>query len=152
MLAARTERYGHSFCVSLFDIDRFKALNDTAGHLAGDEVLRSIANAIQHQGRRGDTFYRYGGEELLVVYPDQTLETAAIAAERTRDAIELLGLPHPGLEDRAVVTVSAGIACYEPGTGDDVSKMLERADAALYAAKEAGRNRVITRERTPQAG
>ncbi|HEY1358671.1 MAG TPA: diguanylate cyclase [Thermoleophilaceae bacterium] len=152
VLAARTERYGHSFCVALFDIDHFKAYNDTAGHLAGDDVLRSIADTLQRQGRRGDTFYRYGGEELLVVFPDQTLETAAIAAERMRDAIESLELPHPGRDDHSVVTVSAGIACYEPDSGDEVSIMLERADAALYAAKEAGRNRVVTRERARAAG
>jgi two-component system, cell cycle response regulator len=149
VLAARTERYGHPFCVALFDIDHFKAFNDTAGHLAGDEVLRSIAATLEHQGRRGDAFYRYGGEELLVVFPEQTLETAAIAAERMRDVIESQAIPHPGLEDGSVVTVSAGIACYEPGHGDEVSLLLRRADAALYAAKEAGRNRVVTRERAP---
>jgi diguanylate cyclase (GGDEF)-like protein len=124
-----------------------QAFNDSAGHLAGDDVLRSIADTLERRGRAGDTFYRYGGEELLVVFPDQTLETAAIAAERMRDAIESLGLPHPGLEDGSVLTVSAGIAAYEPGSGDDVAKMLERADAALYAAKDAGRNRVVIRER-----
>jgi two-component system cell cycle response regulator len=147
ILAARAERYGHPFSVALFDIDRFKALNDTAGHLVGDDVLRSIARAVVEQGRRGDTFYRYGGEELLVVYPEQMLETAAIAAERMRDIIESLGIPHPGLEPGSVVTVSAGIACYEQGTGDDVAKLLKRADGALYSAKEGGRNRVVTRER-----
>jgi two-component system cell cycle response regulator len=147
VLAARTDRYDHPFCVALFDIDHFKAFNDTAGHLAGDDVLRSIASALEDQGRRGDSFYRYGGEELLVVFPDQTLETAAVAAERMREVVEALGIPHPGLDDGAIVTVSAGIACYEPDSGDGVAMLLERADAALYAAKEAGRNRVVTRER-----
>ena len=72
--------------------------NDSAGHLAGDDVLRSVAGALPRQRRRGDAVYRYGGEELLVVFPEQTLETAAIAAERMREVIESLGIPHPGLE------------------------------------------------------
>ena len=74
MLAGRAERYGHGFSVVLFDVDRFKAYNDAAGHQAGDEVLRTVAAALAHQCRSGDTVYRYGGEELLVVLPAQDLE------------------------------------------------------------------------------
>jgi diguanylate cyclase (GGDEF)-like protein len=144
MLAARGDRYGQSFCVALFDVDRFKAFNDTAGHLAGDEVLQSVAASLVDQSRRGDAVYRYGGEELLVVFPDQTIETAEIAAERMREAVEALAIPHPGLEPGGVVTVSAGVAYFEGDHGEDVAGLLERADAALYQAKEAGRNRVVT--------
>jgi two-component system, cell cycle response regulator len=146
VLAARAERYGHSFAVTLFDVDRFKAFNHTAGHLAGDDVLSTVAAELVRQTRQGDAVYRYGGEELLVVFPDQNLETAATAAERMREAIESLAIPHPGLEPGGVVTVSAGIACYQQNASDDVDKLLARADAALYDAKENGRNRVVSRE------
>ena len=97
LLAGRAERYGHGFSVVLFDVDRFKAYNDSAGHPAGDEVLRTVAGALAQQCRSGDTVYRYGGEELLAVLPAQDLEGAAIAAERMRGAVEALAIPHPGL-------------------------------------------------------
>jgi two-component system cell cycle response regulator len=143
LLADRAERYGDHFCVALFDVDRFKAFNDSAGHQAGDDVLRSVAHELVTQTRTGDAVYRYGGEELLVVYPAQTAETAHVAADRMRAAIEALAIPHPGIESGAVVTVSGGVAAFEPGRGDDVAALLERADAALYGAKHGGRNRVV---------
>jgi len=143
VLAARADRYGQGFCVALFDVDHFKAFNDTAGHLAGDHVLRSVAASLVEQCRQGDTVYRYGGEELLVVLPDQTLESATTAAERMRVMIEDLAIEHPGLGPRKVVTVSAGISRFEPERGDSVAGLLERADTALYSAKEGGRNRAV---------
>lgn len=140
-LADRAKRYEHVFSVALFDVDRFKQYNDTAGHAAGDEVLRSVAAALTEQCRSGDGAYRYGGEELLLAFPEQPLENAMVAAERMRAAVEVLGIPHPGLAPPAVVTVSGGVACYAPH--DTVATLLGRADAALYHAKEAGRNRVV---------
>ena len=74
MLAARTRRYGQVFSVALFDVDHFKAYNDTFGHLAGDEVLRTVAQTFVAQARELDTVHRYGGEELLLVLPEQKLE------------------------------------------------------------------------------
>jgi two-component system cell cycle response regulator len=141
-LVQRSERYGDCFCVALFDVDRFKAFNDSAGHLAGDGVLRTVAATLASECRGGDAVFRYGGEEMLLVMPAQTLETALIAANRMRSAIEALGVPHPGLDPSGTVTVSAGVASFEPGRGDDVESLLARADAALYEAKEGGRNRV----------
>jgi two-component system cell cycle response regulator len=142
MLADRAERYGDRFCVALFDVDRFKLFNDSAGHLAGDDVLRRVAASFAAECRSGDAVYRYGGEELLVLLPSQSLDTAAVAAERMRAAIEALAIPHPGIDPPGVVTVSAGVAAFERECGEDVPTLLKRADAALYEAKEGGRNRV----------
>jgi diguanylate cyclase (GGDEF)-like protein len=144
-MVSRAQRYGHALCVALFDIDNFKRYNDTSGHLEGDAILRSVAATLARQSRGGDSLYRYGGEELLVVFPEQTLESAAIGAERMRKAVEELAIPHPGRPPDGVVTVSAGVARFEPELKDDVERLLARADAALYEAKESGRNRVVVR-------
>jgi diguanylate cyclase (GGDEF)-like protein len=149
LLGSRADRYGHGFSVVLFDVDRFKAYNDTAGHPAGDTVLRTVAGALAHQSRSGDTVYRYGGEELLAALPAQDLEQAALAAERMRLEVESLAIPHPGLgPPPGIVTVSGGAASYLPGEGDDVAKLLQRADEALYEAKSGGRNRIVVAGRT----
>jgi diguanylate cyclase (GGDEF)-like protein len=153
LLADRADRYGHGFSVILFDVDRFKAYNDTVGHQAGDEVLRTVAGALAHQSRSGDTVYRYGGEELLAALPAQDLDQAATAAERMRREVESLAVPHPGLgRAGAFVTVSAGVACYLPDEDDDVVKLLKRADEALYRAKNDGRNRVMVAGRGAGVG
>jgi two-component system chemotaxis response regulator CheY len=141
MLVARRRRYGQVFSVALFDVDHFKAYNDTFGHLAGDEVLRTVAQTLAGQTRELDTVHRYGGEELLVVYPEQRLEQATAAADRMRSSVEALSIPHP----QGVVTVSAGVAEIDitmEGTSD-VGALIDRADKGLYQAKTMGRNRVI---------
>jgi diguanylate cyclase (GGDEF)-like protein len=140
-LADQARRYDHRLAVVLFDVDRFKQYNDTAGHAAGDEVLRSVASALAAECRTGDAAYRYGGEELLVALPEQELEPATTAAERMRAAIEALGIPHPGITPAGVVTVSGGVACLGPD--ETVASLLGRADAALYRAKRDGRNRIV---------
>jgi two-component system, cell cycle response regulator len=142
VLASRALRYGQEFSVVLFDVDRFKAYNDTAGHPAGDEVLRSVANALVHECRGADGVYRYGGEELLVVLPEQDLDAGVRAAERMRREVEALAIPHPGIGPPAVVTVSGGVAAFSPEEDGDVARLLERADGALYEAKNGGRNRI----------
>ena len=137
-LCGRVERYGHSYCVALFDIDDFKGYNDAAGHLAGDAALRAVAGALRQQIRTGDAVYRYGGEEFLVLLPEQSLESAGLAAERLHTAVGELRLPHPS---GGVVTVSAGVA----GLGEHTTRpdhVFELADKALYRAKQNGRNRV----------
>jgi diguanylate cyclase (GGDEF)-like protein len=137
-LCGRVARYGHVYCVAVFDVDNFKGVNDAAGHLFGDQTLRAISGALQSEVRSGDAVYRYGGEEFLVLLPEQTLETATLAAERLRLAVEGLAIPHPA---GGVVTVSAGVAGLTDPTcqPDDI---FELADRALYRAKEGGRNRV----------
>jgi two-component system, cell cycle response regulator len=139
-LAQRTARHGTRLSVALFDVDRFKQFNDTAGHAAGDEVLRSVAGELIGQCRSADAAYRYGGEELLVAFSDADLDSAIVAAERIRTAIEELAIPHPGVGPGGVVTVSGGVASLH--SGEAVGTLLERADAALYEAKAAGRNRI----------
>jgi two-component system chemotaxis response regulator CheY len=138
VLCGRVARYGHVYCVAVFDVDNFKGVNDAAGHLFGDQTLRAIAGALQSEVRSGDAVYRYGGEEFLVLLPEQTLETATLAAERLRVAVESLAIPHPA---GGVVTVSAGVAgLTDPACKPD--EIFELADQALYRAKEGGRNRV----------
>jgi two-component system chemotaxis response regulator CheY len=137
-MRARAQRYGHRWCVALLDVDRFKGYNDGSGHLEGDALLRRVSATLAETVRGGDTVYRYGGEEFLVLLPEQTLETAALAAERLRGVVEALALPHPA---GGVVTVSVGVAGPAEGP-DSVDDLVGAADAALYAAKSRGRNRV----------
>ena len=140
VLQSRAERYGHSYAVVLCDVDFFKAYNDRYGHLAGDDELRRVAATLSSGLRTGDTAYRFGGEEFLLVLPEQDAEAAAAITERLRQAVEDLGIPHADGLPLGVVTVSAGVAVSaEAGDGDG---LLRAADRALYAAKETGRNRV----------
>ena len=140
-LGARSVRYGRTFAVALIDIDHFKRYNDTCGHPAGDETLRAVARTLSEQSRTGDSVFRYGGEEFLAVFPEQTVEGAREAAERMRARIVDLSIPHPGKNPPGPVTVSAGVAC---GFAAEVpvDELIRRADSALYAAKQAGRNQV----------
>jgi diguanylate cyclase (GGDEF)-like protein/PAS domain S-box-containing protein len=140
---ARRVRYGHSYCVLLCDLDRFKALNDRQGHQAGDRVLCAVADTLERESRTSDAVYRYGGEELLVLLAEQTLEGALIVCERMREAVHALGLAHPDNEAR-VVTISIGAAACPHGAHTDPTDAIRRADRALYAAKAQGRNRVVT--------
>lgn len=143
VLVARARRYGHGYCAALYDVDNFKTYNDLYGHLAGDEVLRGVAKALAGRSRGGDAAYRYGGEEFLVVMPEQTLESARAAADLVRRAIEDLRIPVAAGEPPVAITVSAGVAALGPGQSADA--WLMEADAALYRAKESGRNRVVAR-------
>ena len=136
VLEESARRRGESFAVALCDADRFKAYNDQLGHLAGDEALRLLANTIGGVLRKGDAAYRYGGEELLLLLRDAGPDEALVTAERVRVAVEDVALPHPA-DPSGVLTVSVGVAA---GT-DDGATLLARADAALYRAKRAGRNR-----------
>jgi two-component system cell cycle response regulator len=142
-LEDRSARYGHRYSVAFFDVDRFKLYNDTCGHAAGDDVLRSVAAALSRQCRTSDALYRYGGEELVAILTEQTTATAAVAVERMRAAVERLGIAHPGLDGDGVVTVSAGVAGSDPEMLVAAGAVVKRADLALYRAKGAGRNRVV---------
>ena len=139
---ARRVRYGHSYCVLLCDLDRFKALNDREGHQAGDHVLCAVADTLERESRTSDAVYRYGGEELLVLLAEQTLDGALIVCERMREAVHALGLAHTD-NDAGVVTISIGAAVCAQGSHSDPADAIRRADRALYAAKAQGRNRVV---------
>lgn len=124
--------------VALIDIDRFKQVNDSMGHAAGDVALRGVAGALRGAARITDVVVRYGGEELLVVLPATDALGASIAAERLRAAIAAFAAPFEGRTVR--VTASVGIATASPGESPD--ELLRRADLALYRAKSEGRDRV----------
>jgi diguanylate cyclase (GGDEF)-like protein len=142
VLRARVERYGHSYSIVLCDVDCFKRYNDSYGHLAGDDVLRRVGQLIAHHSRGGDTAYRYGGEEFLLILPEQSVASATIVVERLRHAVEGLAIPHCTNTAAAVVTISAGLAALVPGEPRSVDSVLQGADTALYRAKEAGRNSI----------
>jgi diguanylate cyclase (GGDEF)-like protein len=148
-LQARSQRYGRGFAVAMCDLDHFKAYNDTYGHQAGDQILRTVAATLVEVLRLGDGVYRYGGEEFLLVLPEQTLDGALVAVERVRRAVEQLAIGHAaaGPEDR--LTMSVGIAAVEPGRAITIKELLEQADAALYRAKAAGRNRIAVANAQP---
>lgn len=132
------DRYGQRLVVLLIDIDLFKAVNDTHGHLVGDEVLQTVAQTMASLLRRSDSIYRYGGEEFVVVLRNTDVNGAAFIAERLRRAVECA--PVRGSDGLIPVTISTGIAKYEHG--QSAVALLERADKALYQAKHNGRNRV----------
>jgi two-component system, cell cycle response regulator len=140
-LEARVARYGHSYCVALLDVDHFKPYNDTYGHQAGDAVLKAVAAELKAQVRGGDAVYRYGGEEFLCIFPEQSLAGASVAAERMRSGLEALAIPHSGSAG-GVLTLSAGLAVLGAGDTRSVGEVLKEADDALYRAKKLGRNRV----------
>ncbi|QIN77574.1 diguanylate cyclase [Rubrobacter marinus] len=140
-LRARVERYGHSYSALLCDVDYFKLYNDTYGHLKGDDVLRRVAEVVLETFRTGDSSYRYGGEEFLAILPEQTLGSAAVAAERLRSAVEGLAIPHEG-SPLGVVTVSCGLAELASGAQKTIDDLLKEADTALYEAKDKGKNNV----------
>ncbi len=132
------ERRGVPFGLIAFDTDRFKEFNDNHGHDAGDMVLRAIGNRLQEMLVGGEIICRFGGEEFAVLIPDADLETAAVVAQRICDAVTDVQVRYmEGFLPR--VTVSAGVAAF-PESASVVQDLLRRADAALYAAKEAGRN------------
>jgi diguanylate cyclase (GGDEF)-like protein len=134
----RTRNSGSPLSLVLFDIDHFKSVNDSHGHLAGDAVLVAFAQAIVDQVREDDIVGRYGGEEFAVILPGAGEAVASSVAERVRVATSRLVFPTPA--DQVHVTVSAGVAVMQER--DSPPGLLRRADSALYAAKHGGRNQV----------
>jgi diguanylate cyclase (GGDEF)-like protein len=129
--------------VVLYDVDRFKAFNDLYGHQAGDDCLRRIAAcALAEIGAQDDVAARYGGEEFILLLPRTPLEEARRVAERLRAAVAALRIPHAGGEELDVVTASFGVACAD-SSALGFAELTAEADAALYRAKHAGRNRVF---------
>jgi diguanylate cyclase (GGDEF)-like protein len=148
-LNARVTRYGQRFSVALLDVDHFKKYNDHHGHQAGDEVLRAVARAVAGALRAGDNVYRYGGEEFFVLLPEQDEAGARVAIDRVRAGVESLALRHEGLATAGVVTASCGVAALGEGDTPPWDALIKRADAALYRAKAAGRNRVVCASEVP---
>jgi two-component system cell cycle response regulator len=139
---ARTLRHRRPLSLILFDIDHFKTVNDTLGHLAGDFVLRELAACVRDEVRREELFARYGGEEFVLVLPEAATATAVPAAERIRQKVEGHAFHY---EEHALhVTISAGIAATSGETPLTPVELIGRADARLYEAKQQGRNRVVS--------
>lgn len=136
----RSARQGEPVTLIMADIDHFKMFNDTYGHLAGDEVLRRVGRTFTDHLRPGDLCARYGGEEIAVLLPNTELAAAAIIAERLVSAIAQTSVRLADGRSLPSVTISMGIAGFR--TGDDLTELIANADAALYRAKQLGRNRV----------
>jgi diguanylate cyclase (GGDEF)-like protein len=135
----RARRFGEPFSVLMLDADHFKAVNDVQGHAAGDRALQHLGTLLAAQMRDIDRVGRWGGEEFVVLLPGAPLAQAREVAERLRERVQALPLRW---QDQAVsLTVSAGVSQWGEG-GDELAALLARADAALYRAKAAGRNRV----------
>jgi len=136
---ARVQRYGYPLSLILLDMDRFKTINDTYGHPAGDEVLRNFASNILTIFRHHDMVARYGGEEFAVVLPNTDQHGALRALQKVQQRIAAHPYHYNG-ETRPMPTFSAGISLYRPG--ETPGNLIERADKALYEAKRLGRNRI----------
>jgi two-component system, cell cycle response regulator len=143
VLQAQAARYRRRVSVAMCDLDAFKRYNDHFGHLAGDEALRRVAQAIQNTLRRADEVYRYGGEEFLAILPEQTPIDAATAMRRVRAAVEVLELTHAPGASHGVLTVSIGLTSLAAGGERSVQEAIARADRALYRAKAAGGNVLV---------
>lgn len=146
-VAGRHRSSKRPFCVVMLDVDHFKTFNDTYGHAAGDRVLTAVAKIIAERLRPTDLSARYGGEEFCVMLPDTPLEGGIVAAERLRQFVSETTVTGPSGDPLPPVTISLGVACFDGSEKEDA--LLARADAALYRAKEGGRNRVAP---TPTRG
>ena len=133
-------RHSQDLSIILLDIDKFKHINDTYGHIAGDTILKRVAESMSVTVRGSDIIYRYGGEEFVVVLRNTNHEGAMLLAERIRADVESM---HVNYDDFSIqVTLSAGVSSYQ--SEDTTKSLLERCDSAMYQAKENGRNQVAS--------
>jgi diguanylate cyclase (GGDEF)-like protein len=140
----KVERYNRHFALIIMDIDLFKKVNDTYGHLSGDMVLSQLSKILSREARKVDTVARYGGEEFTVLLPETPVVEAVNVAERMRKAIESHAFEGAGIT--LSITASFGVAdSLNPGF-TAVEDIIKVADARLYVAKESGRNRVIAED------
>lgn len=137
-VSASARRAGQTFAITLFDLDYFKPFNDHYGHVEGDEALKCVVNTMVANMRHGDSLYRYGGEELLLLMPNTDMDGAFQAAERIRDAVLQLALQHTQ-SPYGILTISGGLASE---TAMPLDQLIAAADRALYFAKYQGRNRI----------
>lgn len=134
----RSKRYGGNLCIAIIDIDFFKKINDTYGHLCGDYVLKEVAYLILENFRKTDMIFRYGGEEFVVIMTETSLENSLIPLERLRKTIENNNFIYKG--KKITVTISIGVETNQTDTTDE---FLNNADKALYQAKQNGRNQTV---------
>ncbi|HEV7526819.1 MAG TPA: diguanylate cyclase [Acidimicrobiia bacterium] len=141
-LHAGSARHNRPYSIAMCDLDHFKSFNDTYGHPCGDDALQSVGAVLASDTRAGDTAYRFGGEEFILLLADERLAGAVIAVDRFRESIEALGILHASNIPAGVLTVSVGVASYDTDSTCTSAEILEQADQALYVAKRDGRNRV----------
>jgi len=137
----RSARTGQDLSVIMFDLDHFKSFNDTFGHTAGDFVLRNVGSLLSRNTRLDDIACRYGGEEFVIILPNANLEDSEMRAEQLRAEVKNLEVTHLG-RPLGPITISVGVANF-PQHGSSPTQLIARADAALYQAKKAGRDRVV---------
>jgi diguanylate cyclase (GGDEF)-like protein len=138
---SRSERYARPLAVIMFDLDRFKAINDEMGHLGGDFTLREMAACVKTCVRKEELFARYGGEEFIIVLPETNLEGAVTVAERLRLMVEKHLFQYEG--KTYPLTVSVGVAATDGGRALSPADLIGEADQKLFDAKRQGRNRVV---------
>ncbi|MFC1809008.1 GGDEF domain-containing protein [Candidatus Omnitrophota bacterium] len=144
----RSRRYNHILSLIVFDIDRFKKLNDTYGHMCGDFILHAVAQIIKSEVRVVDAVCRYGGEEFVVICPETGVHEAKTMAERIRKQIEFTKFSFHKKEIR--VTISGGVNHFDPLKPKSEMTLFSGADKALYVAKNCGRNRIVIYSVLPQ--
>ncbi len=138
---ARAKRYKLELSILFFDLDNFKTINDTYGHLVGDDILRSVSSIVKAEIRAEDIGCRYGGEEIVVILPQTNKIRAYILAERIREKVETI--KHESSVKTKNVTISGGLATFPTDT-DDETDLLQYADSALYEAKSNQKNCIAT--------
>ncbi len=137
---AKADRTGGCFSIALFDLDHFKKINDTYGHLKGDDVLKHLIHTISHEIREIDSISRYGGEEFIIIMSGTDAKGAEECAGRIKNTIE--NLKFPGFPESFCITISTGITTYCPV--ESIDELIARSDVAMYKAKSMGRNQVVT--------
>jgi diguanylate cyclase (GGDEF)-like protein len=135
----RAKRFGNPVSLIFMDLDDFKKYNDVNGHIAGDELLKSVSALMKALCRRSDVLARYGGEEFVMILSGADKEGASVFAERLREEVE--NFSFAGQDGQDAMTISIGVASY-PEDARNISQLINYADQALYAAKSGGRNRV----------
>ena len=144
----RADRTGERLAVAMFDLDRFKSVNDTYGHQAGDRVLEQLSAILCETAREIDRLGRYGGEEFMALLPETTIDDAEVFVERVRREVARRPF-NIGREEPLHMTISAGVAAYPHSSIKDPETLVRVADEALYAAKSGGRNRVVRFDQLP---
>ena len=139
---SRARRYGKLLTIAVIDADRFKSLNDTHGHPAGDLVLRKISTILRDSIRQSDTVGRYGGEEFVVILPETDIEAAQRKLESLRELVASTPIALAARGEKIQVTISAGLASF-PQDGEDAAELFALADERMFQAKKEGRNRVV---------
>ena len=146
----RADRIGELISVAMFDLDRFKSVNDNHGHQAGDRVLEQMSDILRESAREIDRLGRYGGEEFMVILPGTSIDDAEVFVERVRHEVQRRPF-NIGGTDPLHMTISAGIATYPDPNINDPETLVRLADEALYSAKTSGRNKVVRFDRPVEA-